>query len=174
MRTGISHVYLSVQRLKKAKMYLDLFLLLLAIFVIFGFLGYCWEYAIGKQDHRYIHAPSGTPIPFLPIYGFGGILIYTIYAVVRYNYGSLTTLQLVYLSLIIAFIATIFECLSGLLFFSISGSDGWSYDIPCSGCNGYVNLFVTTGWFILIFAILSLDPIFVPRINMLINNHRLT
>lgn len=99
-------------------------LVLVVIFIIFSFLGYVLEYfnecLNGEEGCRVHHSFLAPKLPFLPIYGFGGVLLWLLTP-------TLSTVPVIgqYLFLVVLF--TIFEYICGVLGKRFTGVASWEY-----------------------------------------------
>src|SRR5438034_1362719 len=104
---------------------------ILVLFIVVSFLGGVYESIISPDKHHSsilfdklnIHIPY-----FLPIYGFGAVILYTI---------SWISIPLIPQIVIAVFILTLFECISGICAESIWGLERWNYGTDI--CHGYVS-----------------------------------
>jgi len=87
-------------------------------------------------------------IPFLHVWAIGGIITIAIY-------NSLPKTNIFILSLLVAIVLSIFECVVGQLSYKINGHKTWEYEpYKCVTCNGFVSLYATAHWYL--FALLLL------------------
>lgn len=95
-------------------------------------------------------SPSAIGIPFLPIYGFGLILVYLI-----------SKLQIPFIVQIIIVVITLdlLECIGGYMATYINKSPRWKYN-GWTICSGYVSLMSTIMWSIFGALLLGIFKIF--------------
>jgi len=125
---------------------------ILIIFIIFGVLGFVAEGTLFNKpclDLLGSRFNSNLQIPFCPVHGFGGIIIYL-------TTVNLPQLNDVSLTLLLTLFITTLECFSGKIsnWFHY-GKHTWKYQ-GGTACDGYISLEVSLIWFILIFMFLKL------------------
>ena len=111
---------------------------LIIIFIVFSVLGWLFEYIVFNKNH--------DAIPFLPIYGFGAVIIYLI-SKIFHDYS-------IWVKTFVAFILiNSMECIGGCLSYQLYGYKTWNYDNTNDivFCNGYISLRTGICWALISF-----------------------
>jgi uncharacterized membrane protein len=107
----------------------------LSQFLIFGVVGWFYEYLIfGKLP------PYGYLLPFLPLYGFAGMILLWI------DRLSLTSLTKIISATLLVILL---ECLSGLVSLKWYGFETWQYN-QMTLCHNYISIPSSLLWLCLI------------------------
>lgn len=117
-------------------------------FFIFSFLGFILEYILFfKQATSYFYISYFDYkfyIPLKPIYGLGILFLDFIYLNFYNN-------NIFLLSFLATFIITLYECIAGKIIVCLTKKKLWDYGNNSYQCNGFISLWSSSGWFILIF-----------------------
>jgi len=112
------------------------------IFVFGGFFG--WLFELIFQETDMVNALSyitGFNIPFLPIYGFGFILLF-----VLSKYYDKIKLPIIFRVLFASTIITIYELISGVLSNLVFGYKLWDYSEHWLNFHGYISPYMFLVW----------------------------
>lgn len=123
------------------------------LFLLFSFLGWVFEvivrFLLGQgvlfdQGIKYLF---GIDVPFLPIYGFGFLIIYFMSKALN---KTAIKKNILLKSLILGVIISIFELLSGLLCKYVLKINFWDYSYHPLNLFGYISIISFSIWFILV------------------------
>ena len=93
-------------------------LVIIGIFFIFSIIGWALEFMNdGRPHYSFKFKTFLGEVPFLPIYGLGGVLVYLL------TFTDVAKLSPIFVTLILAFIITLYEYVAGIL----SGG-AWNYN----------------------------------------------
>ena len=104
-------------------------------YIIFGFLGFLWEWMIGAQHSLCgdsLVRRLGFCIPFLNIYAAGGVMVLLLRKVFTNPF---------YLALAAGILLTVYECTTGKMNEQIYGLKEWDYGASGKfgvACSGYI------------------------------------
>ena len=121
----------------------------LLYYIIFGFVGIFLEFLYSVIGHNKLRnfpicgdtliEYTNLCIPFLNIYGFGGLLL----AVMANKYNKWNYFQFaIYMGIIL----TIMECIIGNISYKVNGVKKWNYGSNL--CNGFISIEVFIFWII--------------------------
>ncbi|MBE6149859.1 MAG: hypothetical protein E7170_03980 [Firmicutes bacterium] len=140
------------------KIKIDEFRFCILIFMFCGVFGFFVEEIYDTLYNLKIDKNGFLYGLFLPIYGWGGIVIHLISKKTKSN--PLLTF------IIIALFAAIFEYLSGYIIFKIWGKMYWNYSNYYLNLNGYICLFSVLAFTLLgIFYVYIIEPIIKFIVN---------
>ncbi len=114
---------------------LDLFYMLLSIFVLSGIFGFLYETIFYKIDLGYFVKRGTTYGPWIPIYAFGGVFI----TLITHHFRRSPTLVFIFSCII----SGILEFLTGYILFHYSGIRLWDYNVEIwnwGNIGGYICL----------------------------------
>lgn len=142
---------------KKAAMMRILLRLILA-FLLYGMLGWLWESLLGSfglahdSFMRFVGLPQTFRVPFLAIYGFGGILLTLMDEFLPNSLALKTVVAVVTLSA--------FECASGqfAMRYVNKGGKTWDYGRG-STCSGFLSLRSVAAWTVASLLFFVADPL---------------
>jgi uncharacterized membrane protein len=124
-------------------------------FLVYSVLGYCFEKYIVKKE---LCPPKVACLPFLPIYGFGALLL----AVMNDILNKATEhplLNFLFKLLTAIVVLAVFECAAGKFSKRLhNGVQTWKYE-HCACCEGYVSLESVSVWTLGAAAFFLADPV---------------
>lgn len=116
----------------------------LIAFILGGFLGWCFEQlqclGVRKYD-SFMQSFTGFNIPFLPIYGFGLMILV-------YSSDLIRSSNIWLKSFVHAIILSIFEFVSGVLLLLVFNHRYWDYSNLPLNIQGHVYIGSFIAWFI--------------------------
>lgn len=128
------------------------------IFFIFAFLGAVLELIYGNIANgigifysKGLFILLGIKIPFLPIYGFGGLLLISIL-----NILDNTKVKFIIKGLIASISIIIFELISAGFTYIIFGQYLWDYSSHSMNINGAISLQVSILWIIFVYIVTAI------------------
>jgi uncharacterized membrane protein len=145
------------------------FVRLVASFVLYGFLGYLFEavtFEVPARSNLFEALPEDVVLPFLPIYGFGGVVLACLdEAGSRLIPPRLEPLGLTVKTLTATLLLSAIECASGLADKRAHGGvSKWSYEdrAPLHSlpyCQGFCSLTTSLAWLVASLLFFIADPV---------------
>jgi uncharacterized membrane protein len=119
------------------------------IFFLVSLIGWIYEYILnGKPMYSLMF--EIFKLPLLPIYGFFMLILIFLET-------HITNMNIYMKALLYTIIATIYECIFGLISKLITNKYRWNYvEKYYPACDGYISLYSSTIWYIFILIVLNL------------------
>lgn len=145
---------------------MNLALINVAIFVLFGFYGWCQEMFLGiiTGDKAWIakmkcgdRSTGKFCVPFLFLYGWGALTMFNGYMILRKRLSKWSIIAL--LTALVIFI----ECLGAVYGKHVYGQPGWNYGTPV--CYGGIAFGPSIFWLLLVTVGVHIFEYVVPKLE---------
>ena len=148
---------------KKKKNRLSRFQIMLVYFCIYAFLGWLMETAYAYYLLGHFVKRGFLFGPLCPIYGFGGVILYSLLA--KYKKNSLK------LFILSAIVFSVFEYVAGFMIDALFQARWWDYTGEFLNLNGRISIFFSFVWGICaILFINHVHPFVKKKLNLVLKD----
>ena len=141
------------------------------LFYIFCFAGWIWETSFISLKHKKFVNRGFLNGPYIPIYGFGGILVYLVLQ--RYS-TTLVDINSIHIYVYGCIFATIVEYITSFLLEKIFKARWWDYSCDFLNLNGRICLAASLFWgFLSVIFVQVINPFLLTKVNILSHDLKL-
>lgn len=157
---------------------MDQFLILSFLFIFGASVGWCLEFVFRRVVHRQWINPGFLTGPYLPLYGFGVVILFSVarlFELIDFSFlGNSLWISKIATIVIMSISMTVIEYIAGLIFIRGMHIKLWDYSGQWGNVQGIICPLFSLAWTaVSAFYLLILDPVLVQWTEWFIANENL-